>query len=187
MTDRPPQFYLVHELDTCFFFTLFSHIFSLSSFQSSIITQVRLNIWKQRSTDFPSFLVKCQSFKHLNPEVSQATLTLMLMDNLFKEDAPVLDTVSPSKADEIQALEIRLHNSSQNTESREASHITDDSNCSATSLQQKVLPCLSDVAYGSLGDFKVVAAPTVVVCESPPFFLYWDSWFYQKPEDFLIR
>ena len=84
-------------------------------------------------------------------------------------------TVSPSKADEIQALEIRLHNSSQNTESREASHITDDSNCSATSLQQKVLPCLSDVAYGSLGDFKVVAAPTVVVCESPPFFLYWDS------------
>ena len=79
-------------------------------------------------------------------------------------------TVSPSKNDESN-LSKHLKsdfNLSQNTESREASRITDDSNCSATSLQQTAIPCLSDVACGPSGDFKVLSAPTAAVCESPP-------------------
>ena len=81
-------------------------------------------------------------------------------------------TVSPSKNDESnRSKHLKSDfNSSQNTESREALRSTDDSNRSATSLQQKAIPCLSDVAFGPLADLKVVSAPTAAVCESPPFF-----------------
>ena len=71
-------------------------------------------------------------------------------------------TVTPSKNDESnRSKHLKSDfNSSQNTESREASRITDNSNCSATSLQQKAIPCLSEAACGSS------AAPTAQKLEA---------------------
>ena len=55
---------------------------------------------------------------------------------------------------------------------------------SATSLQQKAIPRLCDIACGPSVDFKVVSVQTAAVCESPPFLTLG---LLILPEDFFAR